>query len=144
MPPARITFAESAVADLEQIRAWYAEQQVPDVGERLLGEIIATVERLADFPESGRIVPEFELPQLREIIHPPFRIVYRLGARAHRAGLARRATARAAGVSGSPNKRIEQNARWSAARRQADRVCSCAPRSAEPFATRQRAGYHVI
>jgi hypothetical protein len=28
---------------------------------------------------SGRIVPEFDLVQLREIIHPPFRIVYRLG-----------------------------------------------------------------
>lgn len=74
----RITFAASAFADLEQVRAWYADQQVADVGERLLGEIIAAVERLADFPESGRVVPEFDLPQLREIIHPPFRIVYRL------------------------------------------------------------------
>ena len=25
----------------------------------------------------GRIVPEFEQPFLRELIHPPFRIVYR-------------------------------------------------------------------
>jgi plasmid stabilization system protein ParE len=74
----RITFAASAVADLEQIRDWYAGQGVPDVGERLLREIIVQVERLADFPESGRVVPEFNLPQLREIIHPPFRIVYRL------------------------------------------------------------------
>ena len=76
---ARISFAVSAVADLEAVRAWYAEQQVPDVGERLLREIVAHVERLADFPESGRVVPEFGLVQLREIVHPPFRIVYRLG-----------------------------------------------------------------
>jgi toxin ParE1/3/4 len=74
----RISFAASAVADLEAIRAWYAEQRVPDVGERLLREVIAHVEQLADFPESGRMVPEFELAELREIIHPPFRIVYRL------------------------------------------------------------------
>jgi toxin ParE1/3/4 len=74
----RITFAESAVVDLEGIRTWYVDQQVPDVGERLLREIIAAVERLADYPESGRVVPEFGDPQLREIIHPPFRIVYRL------------------------------------------------------------------
>jgi toxin ParE1/3/4 len=74
----RVTFAASAVADLEQIRVWYADQQVPDVGERLLSEIIAAVERLAGFPESGRIVPEFDLPQLREVIHPPFRIVHGL------------------------------------------------------------------
>lgn len=79
MPPKRaISFAASAVTDLEEIRAWYRKIEVPEVGERLLGEIIAAVERLADFPESGRIVPEFGVPQLREIIHPPFRIVYRL------------------------------------------------------------------
>ena len=75
----RISFAVSAVADLEAIRAWYAEQHVPDVGERLLREIVAHVERLAEFPESGRVVPEFGLVQLREIVRPPFRIVYRLG-----------------------------------------------------------------
>ena len=74
---ARISFAASAVADLEAIRSWYGGQQAPEVGERLLREIVAHVERLADFPESGRVVPEFGLVQLREIIHPPFRIVYR-------------------------------------------------------------------
>jgi len=73
-----ITFAASAVNDLETIRDWYIEQQVPDVGEKLLREIIAQVERLTNFPESGRIVPEFEIMNLREIIFPPFRIVYRL------------------------------------------------------------------
>jgi plasmid stabilization system protein ParE len=48
------------------------------VGERLLREVVSQVERLANFPESGRIVPEFGVAKLREIIHPPFRIVYRL------------------------------------------------------------------
>ena len=76
----RISFAASAVADLEAIRAWYADQQVPEVGERLLREVVAHVERLADFPESGRVVPEFDFVRLREIIHPPFRIVYRIDA----------------------------------------------------------------
>ncbi len=73
-----VSFAASAVEDLEAIRAWYAEQQIPEVGERLLREVIAQVQRLADFPESGRAVPELGLAQLREVIHPPFRIVYRL------------------------------------------------------------------
>ncbi len=75
-----IGFAESAVCDLEEIRDWYAEQQVPEVGKRLVGELFAQFERLADFPESGRVVPEFGLANLREIICPPFRIVYRLEA----------------------------------------------------------------
>ena len=74
----RVSFAPSALTDLEEIRSWYAGQQVPEVGERLVREIVAAVLRLADFPESGRMVPELGLAQLREIIHPPFRIVYRL------------------------------------------------------------------
>jgi toxin ParE1/3/4 len=73
-----ITFAVSAVADLEEIRAWYQELAVPEVGERLLREVIAAVERLAEYPESGRMVPEFGIASLREVIHPPFRVVYRL------------------------------------------------------------------
>jgi toxin ParE1/3/4 len=73
-----IAFAASAVGDLEAIRTWYVDQQAPGVGERLLGEIIAQIEGLAAFPESGRIVPEFGITHLREIIHPPFRIIYRL------------------------------------------------------------------
>ena len=72
-----IRFAESALTDLESIRAWYAEQGVPDVGERLIDEIVASIEALADHPEMGRIVPEFDQPFLRELIRPPFRIVYR-------------------------------------------------------------------
>ena len=79
MPKKRpIAFAESAVKDIEAIRAWYTGQNVASVGERVIREIISSVERLALFPESGRIVPEFRIPNLREVIHPPFRIVYRL------------------------------------------------------------------
>jgi toxin ParE1/3/4 len=40
--------------------------------------VFDSVERLTDFPESGRIVPEFKDPTIREIIRKPCRIVYRL------------------------------------------------------------------
>lgn len=72
-----IKFAESALADLEALRSWYAEQGVPEVGARFLAEIVGQVEQLAAFPESGRIVPEFGLAAVREVLHVPFRIVYR-------------------------------------------------------------------
>jgi plasmid stabilization system protein ParE len=77
MAKVAIRFAESAVADLESIRIWYAEQGVPDVGERLLAEIVESITVLADHPDMGRIVPEFDQSFLRELIRPPFRIVYR-------------------------------------------------------------------
>ena len=72
-----LRFAESAVLDIEGIRAWYAEQGVPDAGERLVAEIFQRVEALASHPEMGRMVPEFGQPSLRELIRSPFRIVYR-------------------------------------------------------------------
>ncbi len=74
---ATISFASSAVTDLEDIQAYYNNEKVPDVGKRLTDEIIAQIERLAAHPLSGRIIPEFNIEHLREIIHPPFRIVYR-------------------------------------------------------------------
>jgi plasmid stabilization system protein ParE len=77
---ARVTtpiFAASALADLEAVLAYYAAEGVPEVGQRLVCELIAQVERLAAHPHSGRVVPEFGIEALREIIHPPFRIVYR-------------------------------------------------------------------
>lgn len=74
-----VTFAESAILDLEEMREYYLEQKVPEVGDRFVREIIALVEELPAHPEKGRIVPEFGQPKLRELIHPPFRIVYRLG-----------------------------------------------------------------
>ena len=40
--------------------------------------MLGSLDQIADFPESGRVVPEFEQPWLRELIRPPFRIVYRL------------------------------------------------------------------
>ncbi len=73
-----VTFAESAIQDLEEVLAWYATQGVADVGARLVADVIARDEQLERFPESGRVVPEFEAPWLRELIVAPFRIVYRV------------------------------------------------------------------
>ena len=58
------------------MRGYYQEQGVPEVGSRLVAELMEHIERLTDHPDIGRIVPEFEAPDLRELIHPPFRIVY--------------------------------------------------------------------
>ena len=78
MHKAAIRFAESAITDLQAIRIWYADQGVSDVGDRIVEAIITRIEALRDHPEMGRIVPEFDRPFVRELIHPPFRIVDRL------------------------------------------------------------------
>lgn len=41
-------------------------------------KLISEIERLREFPELGRIVPEYRNDQMREIIFRPYRIVYRV------------------------------------------------------------------
>jgi len=72
----KLLFAQSAFNDLADIHAYYLEQGVPAVGEKLVTEILVHVEVLTDHPEIGRIVPEFAESKIRELIHSPFRIVY--------------------------------------------------------------------
>ena len=79
-----VRLSESALSDLESIRAWYVEQGVPDVGGRIVGEILARIERLAKHPELGRVVPEFGQAFLKELIQSPYRRVYRRDADAVR------------------------------------------------------------
>lgn len=76
-PRVRIEFAQSAIDDLRDMMNWYAAQDVTHVGRRFAAEIIDRVRQLGDFPDSGRVVPEFDTDWLRELEHPPFRIVYR-------------------------------------------------------------------
>lgn len=40
--------------------------------------VLAAVERLADFPNSGKIVTELDDPGIREILFGSYRIVYRI------------------------------------------------------------------
>ncbi len=72
-----VSLAESAIADLQEIRFWYVDQGIANTGDRIISEIFHRIEQLATYPELGRVVPEFNQPFLRELIQPPFRIVYR-------------------------------------------------------------------
>lgn len=39
-------------------------------------DLFSAVERLADFPESGRMVPELGSPRIRELIFGTYRVIY--------------------------------------------------------------------
>jgi len=73
----RVEFARSARDDLRDMIEWCTSQDAPEVGGRLAQEVIDRVRQLEMFPDSGRVVPEFETTWLRELERPPFRIVYR-------------------------------------------------------------------
>lgn len=46
--------------------------------ERWLEKIARVMEDLQVFPEMGRVVPEFHQMALREILLPPYRLIYRV------------------------------------------------------------------
>ena len=71
-----IIWSPQAVRDLESIRAYIAEDSTR-YAELVVGRLVASVERLASFPESGRTVPELNTREIREVIVTPYRVVYR-------------------------------------------------------------------
>lgn len=74
-----LIWAPSARLDLKELSSYIAESR-PEVSRRFVQSLFQTIEPLAQFPESGRVVPEFSDPAIREVIRKPCRIVYRIKA----------------------------------------------------------------
>jgi plasmid stabilization system protein ParE len=72
----KIFISNSAFYDLESIKKYYTEEDVPHIGEQFVVSIINHMQTLNDNPDIGRVVPEFDDKKIGELIHPPFRIVY--------------------------------------------------------------------
>jgi toxin ParE1/3/4 len=71
-----LTWSPRAAADLEEIRDSIAADS-PSYADLTVRRLVAATERLRQFPDLGRVVPERESIELREIISGRFRIVYR-------------------------------------------------------------------
>lgn len=71
-----IHWSPQALHDLESIREYIARDSTL-YADLVVRRIVAGVDRLASFPESGRVVPERGDPKIREVIVKPYRIVYR-------------------------------------------------------------------
>jgi len=74
----RVVFwTAQARADLAAIRA-FINQDSPHYASVVVSRLISATDRLVPFPESGRAVPEFDDPLVREVVHPPYRLVDRI------------------------------------------------------------------
>lgn len=71
-----ILWSPQALHDPESIREYIARDSTL-YADLVVRRIVAGVDRLASFPESGRVVPERGDPKIREVIVKPYRIVYR-------------------------------------------------------------------
>ena len=79
MHPLRWT--EHAVAQLAAI-AEYVSLSSPIYAEQLVDRIVHRLDQARDFPESGRVVPEFARDDIRELMEWPYRLVDRIDANA--------------------------------------------------------------
>jgi toxin ParE1/3/4 len=70
-------WTERAQDDLAAIRA-FVEVSSPHFAEVIVRRLLHAVDRLQDFPQSGRTVAECSSPEVREVVLPPYRIVYRI------------------------------------------------------------------
>lgn len=70
-----VVWSLQAVDDLTQIRD-YIRRDSSQYAALVVAELVAAIERLRTFPESGRLVPERAGSGLREVPWRSYRIVY--------------------------------------------------------------------
>ncbi len=74
---AQIIWTEPALQDLNNIAEYIALDKV-SAAKRLVQKVFASVERLEQFPQSGRIPPELKNSRYLEVIVNSCRIFYRV------------------------------------------------------------------
>ena len=73
----KLIWSPAARDDLHDIVVFIARDN-PNRAMSFGYELISETDRLQQFPESGRIVPEHRSDNIREILFRPYRIVYRV------------------------------------------------------------------
>jgi addiction module RelE/StbE family toxin len=65
-------------AALEQLWAIheYLARSSPQYAQRVVDRITRRTQQIRSFPLSGRVVHEFDAPQIREVIEGSYRIIY--------------------------------------------------------------------
>jgi plasmid stabilization system protein ParE len=74
---AKIIWAPSALADIDAIAAFIARDSV-HYASLFIDRIFEAADQLMQFPLIGRIIPEIDDSNCREIICGPYRIMYRV------------------------------------------------------------------
>ena len=73
---AEVIWTEPALHELDAL-AEYVALDNPEAASHLVEEVFDKVERLENFPQSGRVPPELPNSVYREVVVPPCRIFYR-------------------------------------------------------------------
>ena len=71
----KVYWADTALEHLRAIHTYIARNS-PQYALRVVDRLTRRSQQIADFPLSGRVVPEFEHGQIREVLEGPYRIIY--------------------------------------------------------------------
>jgi plasmid stabilization system protein ParE len=71
----KVLWTESALGQIQGIYDYLA-QISPQYALRVVDQLTARSLQIATFPFSGRMVPEYELTDVREVIEESYRIIY--------------------------------------------------------------------
>jgi toxin ParE1/3/4 len=72
---AAVTWTDQALDDLDAV-CLFIGRDAPRYAEVFAARVFRTTERLAAFPQSGRVVPEFGREDVRELIVQSYRVIY--------------------------------------------------------------------
>jgi addiction module RelE/StbE family toxin len=73
-----VRWTPQAADDLQAIYDFIGRDS-PHYAQLVVEDLLAAIDRLERFPLMGRQVPERRREDLRELMMPPYRIVYRVG-----------------------------------------------------------------
>jgi toxin ParE1/3/4 len=73
----KVCWAETAERHLDGIYAFIA-QDSPTYALNIVDKLTKRSEQIADFPMSGRCVPEYGLERVREVFEGSYRIIYNI------------------------------------------------------------------
>lgn len=73
----KIVWTEPAVRDLRELHAYIARDSEM-YASGFVERIVLAAERLVDYPKVGRLVPETNDEDVRELLYQKYRIIYRI------------------------------------------------------------------
>jgi len=72
-----VLWTDNAISHLIAIYDYIARDSA-FYAQRMIDRLTKRSTQLADFPKSGRVVPEYEEEDIREVVEKPYRLIYRI------------------------------------------------------------------
>ncbi len=71
----KVLWTDTALGHLTAIHDYIA-QDAPLYGRLIVDRLTSRSKQIAQFPQSGRMVPEYEAEEVREVLEGAYRIIY--------------------------------------------------------------------